>query len=226
LLPTFHEKLSQKALAALEGIGVEVMFDCHVTGVSADHVDITADKDKSVRRIDTNTVVWAAGVKASELGKKLAARAGQGVETDRAGRVVVGPDCSVPGHPNVFVIGDMGLFKGPDGKPLPGVAPVAMQQGDYVAAVIARRVKGEPLPADFHYWDKGSMATIGRSRAVADTMGLRFNGWLAWMAWLFVHIMYLVGFENRLLVLSQWFFNYITRNRSARLITGERAAGS
>jgi NADH dehydrogenase len=224
VLPTFPEKLSRKAGEALAGMGVEVWFDCHVTGVGPDHVTVTSDKDKAVRRIDTETIVWAAGVKASPLGKKLAGRLGPGVEADRAGRIAVAPDCSVPGHPHVFVIGDMAAMNGPDGKPLPGVAPVAMQQGDYVAGVIARRVKGESPPAGFRYWDKGTMATIGRARAVAEAFGLQMSGYLAWLAWLFIHILYLARFENRVLVVFQWVFNYVTRNRAARLITGTHAA--
>ena len=232
VLPTFHEKLSRKAGAALAAMGVELVFDTRVTGIEPDHIVVTSDKTGTTRRIDTETVIWAAGVKASRLGKKLAERlgertgrpAGPGIETDRAGRVTVAADCSAPGFPNIFVIGDMATVKGPDGKPLPGVAPVAMQQGDYVAGVIARRARGESPPAPFHYWDKGSMATIGRSRAVADVFGLRFNGWLAWAAWLFIHILYLARFENRVLVLFQWTFNYLTRNRAALLITGTHAA--
>lgn len=224
VLPTFDETLSRKAGEALAGLGIEVWFDCHVTGVEPDHVTVTSDKDKAVRRIDTETVIWAAGVKASPLGKKLADRLGPGVETDRAGRITVAPDCSVPGHPTVFVIGDMAVLKGPDGKPLPGVAPVAMQQGAYVAEVIARRARGESPPAGFRYWDKGTMATIGRGRAVAEAFGMRFGGYLAWLVWLFVHILYLARFENRVLVVFQWVFNYVTRNRAARLITGTHAA--
>jgi NADH dehydrogenase len=221
VLPTYPEKLSRKAGQALAAMGIEVWFGCHVTTIAADHVIVTTDKEKATRRIDTETVIWAAGVKASPLGRKLAERLGPGVATDRAGRVVVGPDCSVPGYPHIFVIGDLSLFTGPDGKPLPGVAPVAMQQGRYVAGVIVRRVQGESPPAAFRYWDKGTMATIGRSRAVAATMGLQFNGLLAWLAWLFIHILYLAQFSNRVLVLIQWVYNYITRNRSARLITGK-----
>ena len=143
--------------------------------------------------------------------------------TDRDGRVTVMVDCSVPGHPNVFVVGDLALFKQADGKPLPGLAPVAMQQGKYVAKVIDRRLRGKSPPAAFRYWDRGTMATIGRNRAVADVHWFRLSGFFAWLAWLFVHIMYLAKFENRLLVLIQWFWNYVSRNRTARLITGQHA---
>jgi NADH dehydrogenase len=224
VLPTFAEKLSGKALDMLKQLGVEAYTDSHVNEIAPDHVVFQSDAGKAPpQRLDTATVVWAAGVRASPLGRKLAEALGPGVEVDRAGRVTVGPDCSVPGHPEVFVLGDLASQKGADGKPLPGLAPVAMQQGKYVARVIARRVRGKPAPKPFHYWDRGTMATIGRNKAVADIHLFRFGGWLAWVAWLFIHIMYLAKFENRVLVLFQWFWNYITRNRAARLITGPHA---
>ncbi len=172
-------------------------------------------------RIDTETVVWAAGVKASPLGKLLADAIG-GVTVGRAGHVPVNPDCSVGSRPDVFVVGDLASLAGADGKPLPGLAPVAMQQGEYVAGVIVRRIKGETPKGPFRYYDKGTMATIGRAQAVAESMGFKISGFVAWLAWLFIHILYLARFENRVLVLFQWFWNYVTRNRTARLITGER----
>ena len=222
VLGGFHEKLSRKALEALQKMGIEVTLDCHVTDIQPDHVIVKPDGGKAPPyRIDTTTVVWAAGVKANPLGKLLANAIG--VETDRAGRVPVNSDCTVGSRPDLFVIGDLALFTGTDGKPLPGLAPVAMQQGEYVADAIKRKVKGESPRGPFKYWDKGTMATIGRAKAVAESMGFRFSGYLAWLAWLFIHIMYLAQFQNRVLVLFQWFWNYITRNRSARLITGERA---
>jgi NADH dehydrogenase len=224
VLGAFHEKLSRKALEALAAMRIDVKLDCHVIDIQADHVLVKPDGGKGEPfRVETATVVWAAGVKANPLGKLLAEAVG-GVETDRAGRVVVNPDCSVGNRPDVFVIGDLASMKGADGKPLPGVAPVAMQQGDYVADAITRRVRGQSPRGPFKYWDKGSMATIGRARAVAETGGFRFNGYLAWLAWLFIHILYLARFENRVLVLFQWFWNYVTRNRAARLITAERPA--
>jgi len=226
VLGGFHESLSEKALRSLGTMGIEVKLDCHVTDIQPDHVMIQPDSGKGEPyRLDTATVIWAAGVKASPLGKLIADAIG-GVETDRAGRVVVNPDCSVDNRPDIFVIGDLALLKGADGKQLPGVAPVAMQQGEYVADVIARRIKGESPRRPFEYWDKGSMATIGRARAVAETGGFRFSGFPAWLAWLFIHIMYLARFENRVLVLFQWFWNYVTRNRAARLITNVRTARS
>ena len=224
ILGMFHEKLSQKAKEDLERMGVEVHLDCHVTGVESHQVVFQSDSGKAPpTAIATETVVWAAGVKASGLGKLLADAIG-GVEVDRAGRVVVNADCSVDGQADIFVIGDLANFKTPDGKMLPGLAPVAMQQGQYVAELITRRLKGDMSDrGPFKYWDKGSMATIGRAKAVAETGGIRLTGFLAWLAWLFIHILYLARFENRVLVLWQWFFNYVTRNRTARLITGEGA---
>jgi NADH dehydrogenase len=219
VLPPFPESLSRKAQRVLAKMGVEVMTSTHVQDIQADHVMV--ERNGVVERIDTSTVIWAAGVRASPLGKLLADAAG--AELDRGGRVVVGRDLSVPGHSELFVIGDLAAATFADGKPLPGLAPVAMQQGRYVADVIARRVAGKTPPEPFRYWDKGTMATIGRNHAVVDLYWLRFGGWLAWMTWLFIHIMYLVQFQNRLLVLMQWFWNYVTRNRAARLITGEEA---
>ena len=224
VLGSFHESLSRKAAAALTRMGVELHLNCHVTAITPDHIEYKPDGGKAEPvTIPTETVVWAAGVKASILGKLVADAVG-GVTIDRTGRVPVNPDCTVGTRSDVFVIGDIAALKGVDGKLLPGVAPVAMQQGEYVAKVVARRVAGETTPAaPFQYWDKGSMATIGRARAVAETGGIRINGLLAWLAWLFIHILYLARFENRVLVLWQWVFNYITRNRTARLITGENA---
>jgi NADH dehydrogenase len=220
ILPMFHEKLSVKAARALQSLGVECWLDCHVTAVTPDYLEATFDANKEVRRVETKTIVWAAGVKASGLGRKLVERLGAKVDVDRGGRVGVSADCSIPGHADYFVIGDMMNLKTAEGKPLPGVAPVAMQQGDYVADVIDRRVRGKPARAPFRYWDKGSMATIGRGRAVVEVGRLKFAGFIAWLTWLFIHILYLARFENRALVLFQWFFNYVTRNRAARLITG------
>lgn len=223
VLSSFHEQLSRKALQALQRMGVEVRLDCHVVDIQSDHVLVKPYGGKSpTEKIDTLTVVWAAGVQANPLGKLIASALG-GVELDRIGRVVVNPDCSVGNRNDVFVIGDLANLKGVDGRPLPGLAPVAMQQGRYVADVIARRVRGERPRGPFHYWDKGTMATIGRAKAVAESMGFRLSGYLAWLAWLFIHILYLARFENRVLVLFQWFWNYMTRNRTARLITGPGA---
>ena len=223
LLGGFHETLSEKAKQALEKMGVEIHLNSQVTDIQTDHVVVKPDGGKGApHRIDATTVMWAAGVQANPLGKLIAEAVG-GIEVDRAGRVTVNPDCTVGGRSDVFVIGDLANLKGLDGKPLPGLAPVAMQQGEYVADLIVRRVRGEAPRGPFKYWDKGTMATIGRAKAVAESGGIRFSGFLAWLAWLFIHILYLARFENRVLVLIQWFWNYITRNRAARLITGTKA---
>jgi NADH:ubiquinone reductase (H+-translocating) len=224
VLSMFPEKLSEKAKQALETMGVEVRLDCHVTDVGPDHVIVKADSGQAAPvRVETQTIVWAAGVKASRLGVSLADAIG-GVATDRAGRVPVNSDCTVASRTDIFVIGDLATFKDSSGKQLPGLAPVAMQQGEYVAKLIGDRLKGETkAPEPFRYWDKGNMATIGRAKAVAETGGLLLWGGIAWLAWLVIHIMYLARFENRVLVLFQWIFNYLTRGRAARLITGEMA---
>lgn len=219
VLPPFPERLSGKALRALVRMGIDVRTSAKVQDIQADHVLV--EQGGVDERIDSSTIIWAAGVRASPLGKKLADATGG--KLDRGGRIVVEKDLSVPGHPSIFVIGDLSAGTYPDGKPLPGVAPVAMQGGQYVANVIRRRIDNRTPPEPFRYWDKGNMATIGRNAAVVDLYWLRFSGWLAWMTWLFVHIMYLVQFQNRLLVLFQWFWNYATRNRSARLISGDHA---
>lgn len=208
--------LSAKARKSLERLGVEVHTGVRVTAMDADGIDLAA-KDRH-ERIDAETILWAAGVKASPLGKQLAEAAGTQVEIDRAGRTHVEPDLSLAGHPNVFVIGDLAHLSDAAGNLLPGVAPVAIQQGKYVARLMARRTAGRNL-APFKYRDYGSMATIGRAAAVAEIGPLRFSGYLAWLAWLFVHLMALVKFESRVLVLLQWMWSYITRGRSARLIT-------
>jgi NADH dehydrogenase len=220
-LPTYAEILSAKAKAALERMGVEVWTRALVKDVHPEHV--TVERDGRLETVPAATVLWGAGVQSSPLGGILAKKTG--AETDRAGRVKVNPDLTVPGRPEIFVVGDMALLAGPDGKPLPGVAQVAMQEGRYAARLIARRARGDTGPAaPFRYRDKGTMATIGRAAAVADLNWVRFNGWLAWMAWLFIHILFIVTFENRVLILFQWFWNYLTRNRSARLITGPQPA--
>ncbi|HWL52003.1 MAG TPA: NAD(P)/FAD-dependent oxidoreductase [Chthoniobacteraceae bacterium] len=207
VLPAFAEPLSAKAEAQLRKIGVEVHTGKGVKTVNPEGVQLED------RFIPSRTVIWAAGNAASPLGKQL------GAETDRAGRVVVEPDLTVPGHPNVFVIGDMASFSHQGGQPLPGVSPVAMQQGRYAARKILAELEGRDM-RPFHYVDKGSMATIGRHAAVADLRGLYFNGFAAWLAWLFVHLIFLVGFRARILVFIQWVWSYINYYRGVRLITG------
>jgi NADH dehydrogenase len=207
VLPNYPEDLSGSALRQLEELGVEVRLSTRVTGIEPGRVHIGDTV------LPSAVTVWAAGVAASPLGKQLAA-------TDKAGRVVVGPDLSVPGHPEIFVIGDLAAAKDEKGKPLPGLAPVAMQQGRAVAHNIGRELRGAPRQP-FHYRDKGTLATIGRAAAVADFGRLHFSGFVAWVLWWSVHIMFLIGFRNRLLVMIEWAWAYITYQRSARLITGD-----
>lgn len=218
ILQSFHESLSTKGRAALESLGCEVWTGCRMTDVQPDRAVILRNNETVT--LPTHTIIWAAGVKGNPLGKLLVDAAGIPATCDKGGRVVVNPDCSVPGRPNLFVIGDLMSLTGPDGKPLPGVSPVAMQQGQYVASLISRKVKGLSAPGPFKYWDKGSMATIGRSKAVLESGRIRLSGYFAWLGWLFIHILYLIRFENQLLVMMQWMWNFVTRNRSARLITG------
>ncbi len=210
VLPTFDETLSAKALEQLHRIGIEVRTGVGVKGVTPDGVQLENEF------IPSSTVVWAAGNAASPLGKQL------GGETDRAGRVSITPELTVPGHPNLFVIGDLSSFTHQGGKPLPGVSPVAMQQGRHAARNILAGIKGEPM-TPFRYLDKGSMATIGRHAAVADIRGFRINGYPAWLAWLFVHLIFLIGFRNRVLVFLQWAWSYLNYYRGARLITGRKS---
>ena len=217
VLPGFPADLSAKAERQLIALGVRTLASARVTAIDA--TGVTIQSGGGEERIATRTVLWAAGVRASGLGKVLAARAN--APLDRAGRVVVAPDLTVPGHPEIFVIGDLASFTHQGGKPLPGVAPVAMQQGRYVANFVRRRVQGSPPAAAFHYLNKGNLATVGRNKAVAEFGGLHISGFLAWFVWVFVHLMYLVEFDNRLLVFTEWVYNYFTHNRGARLITGE-----
>jgi NADH dehydrogenase len=215
VLPTFPPDLSVKAERQLISLGVRSLTSARVTNIDAEGVTVSVNGREE--RIATHTVLWAAGVRASHLGKVLAERAA--ALLDRAGRVIVEPDLSLPGHPEIFVIGDLSSFTHQGGKPLPGVAPVAMQQGAYVARLIRRRVAGRATPAPFRYFNKGNLATIGRNKAVAEFGSLHISGFPAWFTWVFVHLMYLVEFENRLLVFTEWVYNYFTRNRGARLIT-------
>lgn len=216
ILNTYPQKLSDKAVAALSRFGVEVRTNCMVTDIKP--AKVTVKESDKLETIAAHTVLWAAGVKASPLGKTLTEATGAGL--DKTGRIKVAPDLSIPGYANIFVIGDLALFDQDPSGPLPGLAPVAMQEGRYVARLIKKRVKGGTTDR-FHFHDRGSMATIGRSAAVVNTRWLKFSGYFAWLFWLFVHLMYIVEFENRLLVFLQWAWSYVTRNRSARLITGE-----
>ncbi len=217
VLSTYPESLSSKARRALERLGVEVVTDTHVTQIDGRHVRLkTGDRE---RELQTRTVIWAAGVRVVPLGQALAD--GTGAPTDRAGRFQVEQDFSLPKHPDIFVVGDMATYRDTGGQQLPGVSPVAIQAGKYVAKLIARRIRGKPDPKPFKYLNRGELATIGRAKAVADVGPVHFAGLVAWLFWLFVHVMELAGYENRLLVLQQWAWNYFTRNRSTRLITGD-----
>jgi NADH dehydrogenase len=211
VLAAYDEDLGAYARRALERVGVEVRTESIVTRIEPDAVYVG---DEMIR---TRNVVWAAGVTASPLGKAL------GVQTDRVGRVMVEPDLSVPGHPEVFVIGDLMNLAGPDGTPLPGVAQVAMQGGKAVAKNIDRTLQGQPRKP-FKYFNKGNMATIGRRAAILQREGFKMKGWLAWIGWLFIHVMSLIGFRNRVIVFMQWGWNYFTWQRGARLITGDVGA--
>ena len=215
LVPMYPPKLSAAAQKSLERLGVVVKCNARVNQITPESVTIhVADDGDEV--VPTRTVLWAAGVRASKLGKALADATG--AELDRGGRVVVENDCTTAGHPEIFVIGDLAAHKDENGQPLPGLAQVAIQQGRYAAKVIQRRLLGETTDP-FHYKNYGEMSTIGRASAVAQIGKWQFSGFLAWLAWLLVHLVQLVGFENRLLVLIQWAGNYLTRNRAARLIT-------
>jgi NADH:ubiquinone reductase (H+-translocating) len=230
VLPSYAEDLSRSAQEQLQHLGVEVRTSTAVTRIEPGAVHVGAT------HINATVVLWAAGVAASPLGKCL------GASTDRVGRVQVQPDLSLPGHPEIFVIGDLAALKDERGKMLPGVAPVAIQQGRYVAKLIRREINlwnttnpGAPFLASFarsgalgsaparppfHYWNKGSLSTIGRAAAVAEFGKIHISGFIAWLSWLFIHILFLIGFRNRLLVLIQWAWSYLTYERSARLITG------
>jgi len=216
VLPTYPPKLSEAARKMLERLKVTVRTGAMVTDVKAHSVTIKSGDHTEL--IPTRTILWAAGVLASPLGLALAKRLG--VKTDRAGRVIVDPDMTIPGHPEIFVIGDLSSFTHQTGKPLPGVAQPAIQQGRYVAKVIERRLRGEKMPP-FRYFDKGNLATIGRGAAVADLNFMTLTGLPAWLVWIFIHLMYIVEFQNRLLVFLQWMWLYVTFDRAARLITGK-----
>jgi NADH:quinone reductase (non-electrogenic) len=216
LLTTFPKKLSAKAARSLERIGATPTLNRTVVGIDSESVTLEAP-DGSHERIPARTVVWAAGVRASGLATMLGTASG--ADVDRVGRVIVAPDLTLPGHPEVMVLGDMAAVRAADGgvQELPGVAPVAIQQGHYAGKSVRRRLRGATNPP-FRYLDKGNVATIGRGRAVADVGFLRLSGLPAWVVWLVIHIWYLIGFQNRLLVALQWTFSFFTHGRSSRLV--------
>ena len=208
LLPSYPDSLSEQAKLKLRRLGVEVRTETFVTDIRPGWVTAAGWV------IPTQTVIWAAGNTASPLLKTL------GAPLDRMGRAIVEPDCTIPGHPEVFVLGDAAAFDHQEGGPLPGICPVAIQMGEYTGTVIEGDLAGRPRRA-FRYWDKGQLAVIGRGQAVADIWKLHFGGFIAWLIWIFVHVFFLIGFRNRVLVMLQWAWSYLTYSRGARLITEE-----
>ncbi|MFM2063286.1 MAG: hypothetical protein RLZZ507_2956 [Cyanobacteriota bacterium] len=218
ILPHIAPELSKVATESLQKLGVVIHTQTRVTNIENDVV--TFKQDDKLTEIASKTVLWAAGVQGSALGKVLAERTD--VECDFSGRVIVEPDLSIKGYKNIFVIGDLANFSHQNGKPLPGVAPVAKQQGEYVGGLIQLRLQGHTLP-EFHYTDVGSLAMIGQNLAVVDLGFIKLTGFLAWVFWLIIHIYFLIEFDTKLVVVIQWAWNYITRNRRSRLITGKEA---
>jgi len=208
VLGTFASDLSDSAKKQLESTGVDVKLNSFVTDIAPGKVKVGNEW------VDCDVVLWATGVAASPIGKLL------GAETDKAGRIFVEPDLTIPGHKNIFVIGDMASLKQENGEPVPGVSPAAMQMGSLTAKNILADIDKRERK-NFRYVDKGTMATIGRSRAIAESHGFKFKGFIAWMMWLFLHVFFLIGFRNRMVVMFEWFWAYLTRERSARLITGD-----
>lgn len=218
-LATYPEDLSQKAERQLNNLGTRVRTGVVVTNVDEDGVTLKTAAGEE--HIATHTVIWAAGVAVTEFARTLAKKTA--APTDRAGHIQVSPDLSIPNFPDIYVVGDLALVNDKAGKPLPGVAQVAMQSGSYAARAIANKVAGKPALPPFHYANKGDLAVIGRAAAVANIFGVHVSGFIAWLVWLFIHLMYIVEFQSRILVLVQWGFLYLTFNRGARLITGVAA---
>jgi len=216
VLSAYPPDLSAKAEKLVEKLGVEIRKGVMVTGV--DENGVTYKQGDQVGKFAAKTVLWAGGVVITAFGKKLAERAH--AETDRSGRIKAKPDLTVPNYPDIFVTGDLALVEGKNSKPLPGVAQVAIQGGAYAAKTIRKRLEGKTDVPGFHYFDKGDMAVIGRASAVANIFGFHVSGLPAWLIWLFIHLMYIVEFQNRVLVFVQWGFEYLTFSRGARLITG------
>ncbi|MDZ8067080.1 MAG: NAD(P)/FAD-dependent oxidoreductase [Nostoc sp. DedQUE08] len=218
ILPHIAPELSKVAAESLQKLGVAVYTNTRVTNIEGNIV--TFKRGDELTEITSKTILWAAGVQGSPMGKALAKSTG--VECDRDGRVIVEPDLSIKGYNNIFVVGDLGNFSHQNGKPLPGVAPVAKQQGEYVAKLIKRRLQGETLP-QFRYNDVGTLAMIGQNLAVVDLGLVKLKGFIAWLFWLVIHIYFLIEFDTKVVVAIQWGWNYITRNRRSRLITGRES---
>lgn len=218
-LGAYPEDLSKSAEKQLHNLGTRIRTGVTVTNVDEDGVTLKTPTGEE--HIASHTVIWAAGVAVSEFARTLAKKTS--APTDKGGRILVAPDLTVPSFPDIYVVGDLAMVNGKDGKPIPGVAQVAMQTGAYAARAIARKIAGKPAPPPFVYFNKGDLAVIGRAAAVANIFGIHVTGFLAWLVWLFIHLMYIVEFQSRLLVLIQWGFLYLTFNRGARLITGVAA---
>ncbi len=216
VLAAYPEDLSAKAEQLVKRLRVEIMKGVTVTNIDA--AGVTYKHEETVGHLPAKTVLWAGGVTITDFGRKVGERTRS--ETDRSGRIKVKPDLTVPNYPDIFITGDLALAIGANGKPLPGVAQVAIQGGTYAAKAIRARVQGKKPPPPFHYFDKGDMAVIGRASAVANIFGLHVSGLPAWLIWLFIHLMYIVEFQNRVIVFIQWGFQYLTFSRGARLITG------
>jgi NADH dehydrogenase len=222
VLPSFPEDLSVKAEKLVTKLGVEVMKGVMVTTIDANGVTFRrGDKTESLA---AHTVLWAGGVETTTFGRKLAQRTH--AETDRSGRIKVNPDLTIPNYPDIFIVGDLAHATDKDGKPMPGVAQVAIQGGAFVAKTIKARIENKKPDPAFHYFNKGDMAVIGRAAAVANIFGFHLSGFIAWFTWLFVHLIYIVEFQNRVMVFIQWGFEYLTFSRGARLITGSAATDS
>jgi NADH dehydrogenase len=222
LLSAYPPDLSAKAEELVKKLGVEVMKGAMVTDIDADGV--TYNHNATTNRLAAHSVLWTGGVTATEFGLRVGERTH--AQTDRSGKIKVLPDLSVPGYPDIFIVGDLALVLDKHGKSLPGVAQPAIQEGRYAARVIRARIEGEKPPEPFHYFDKGDMAVIGRAAAVANIFGVHIAGFLAWFVWLFIHLMYIVEFQSRVQVFIQWGFEYLTFSRGARLITGNAAKDS
>lgn len=222
VLSTYPEDLSKKAEHSLLKLGARVRTGVKVTCI--DENGVTIETPSGPQHIPSHTIIWAAGVAVSDFAKMVARRTG--AETDRGGRIKVQGDLTVPGYPDIFVVGDPAFLAQDDGKPLPGVAQVAMQGGAYAARAIVRRTRGEKEDKPFKYFNKGDLAVIGRAAAVANIFGVHLSGFIAWLVWLFIHLLYLVEFQSRILVLIEWGFLYLTFDRGARLITGRAAEAS
>jgi NADH dehydrogenase len=222
VLTTFPPSLSRKAARSLESLGVTLLLERTVVDIDEESVTVAAS-DGATERVPARNAIWAAGVEASSLASQLGELSG--ADVDRAGRVTIEPDLTLPGHPEVMALGDMVRVRSRHGgvQELLGVAPVAMQQGRYAAKLVRARLEGQAI-GPFRYLDKGNLATIGRARAVADLHAIRLSGFGAWAAWLVVHLFYLIGFQNRLIVVIRWFISFVTRDRGARLITNTPAA--